>query len=185
MVWPKLVALSAEYCTTQQHTPLVPYSAHDPPVSLPYASDSARSPEGKSGTRQGRRCFETATCLTYGLHSSAALHVGALTCTRLAAFQPYCARRQETYLSFKHFRGLFVTHCTTAALGGDTKQRCVVRCRQLPNQALRGSSVKLPLLALVYSHDGSELLLPPAHHWRYRQCEIAKGSFSNHLPSPI
>jgi hypothetical protein len=30
---------------------------------------------------------------------------------------------------------IFVAHCSTAALSGDTKQHCVVRCRQLPNQA--------------------------------------------------
>lgn len=50
---PNLVALSDQYRTTQRRMPLVPYSARDPPVSLPYASDSARSPEGKSGTLPG------------------------------------------------------------------------------------------------------------------------------------
>ena len=65
----KLGPPSAQYRTSQRRTPLVPYSAHDPPVSLPYASDSARSPEGKSGTRQGRRRTETTTCLTSCTHS--------------------------------------------------------------------------------------------------------------------
>lgn len=39
---------------------------------------------------------------------------------------------------------LFATHCSTAALGGDTKQCCVVRCRQLPNQAPRSISTISP-----------------------------------------
>ena len=104
---PNLVALDAEYHTTQRRTPLVPYSAHDPPVSLPYASDSARSPEGKLGTRQGRRCIETATCLTYGSHSSDALHVKALNCTRLDVFHfAVCAGERKAHLSFKRIRSV-------------------------------------------------------------------------------
>lgn len=82
---PKLAPPKAQYRTTQRRTPLVPYSAHDPPVSLPYASDSARSPEGKSGTRQGRRCIETITCLTSAVHSSAAVRVNALACAHSSA----------------------------------------------------------------------------------------------------
>ena len=104
---PNLVPLSAQYRTTQRRTPLVPYPAHDPPVSLPYASDSARSPEGKSGTCQGRRCIETATYLTYSSHSSNALHVEALTCTRLDVFHStVCAVGRRAHLSFKRIRSV-------------------------------------------------------------------------------
>ena len=81
---------SATKCSIPHHSAthaLGPLLSHDPPVSLPHASDSARSPEGKSGTRQGRRCIETTRCLTSNPPSSAVSHIKACDCAHLAVGQ--------------------------------------------------------------------------------------------------
>lgn len=145
MALPNIVPLRAQYRTTQRRTPLVPYSAHDPPVSLPYASDSARSPEGKSGTSQGLvrgamhrdhnvphvqrafLCCRACQKPVFACIWTRFISLCGLASEGLLAASNECEAQLQLALS------LFVTHRSTAAPSGDTKQRCVVSCCQLPN----------------------------------------------------
>jgi|SRR5690242_8335207 len=64
---------------------------------------------------------------------------------RLARERPPYSASNEFKAQLQVAPSLSVTHCSTAALSGDTKQCCVVRCRQLPNQAPRSISTIFPL----------------------------------------